>query len=50
LKTYIIDISKKALEVTKINIKNYNLENQIELIKSDLLETFLLDTSFLEID
>ncbi len=37
---FIIDISKEALEVSKINIKKYNLEDKIKLINSDLLEWF----------
>ena len=43
-KTFAIDISKKALEVAKINIKKYNLEDKIKLINSDLLEKFELNT------
>jgi len=40
LKTFAIDISNDVLEITKINIKKHNLEDKIELIKSDLLESF----------
>lgn len=33
-----IDISKKALEVAKINILNYNLDKKIQILENDLLE------------
>ncbi len=39
VRAFAIDISKKALEITKINIKKHNLENKIKLINSDLLES-----------
>ena len=38
LNTYVIDISKKALEVSKINIEKYKLEDKIIQINSNLLE------------
>ncbi len=38
---YALDISKKALEVAEINIKNNNLEGTIKLLESDLLEKIL---------
>ena len=38
LKTYVIDISEKALEVSNINIEKYNLENEIEQISWNLLD------------
>ncbi len=41
-KTYALDISKKALEVSKINIKKYKLENKIKVFKSNLLEKIFL--------
>jgi len=31
-KCYVIDISKKALEISKINITKYNLDNKITQI------------------
>jgi len=37
-KSYVIDISKKALEVSKINIEKHNLENKIIQINWNLLE------------
>jgi methylase of polypeptide subunit release factors len=37
----VIDISRKALEVTQINTVNHGLENKIELLKSDLLAKIL---------
>lgn len=41
-KAYVVDISEKALEVSKVNIKKHNLENKIIQIKSDLLEKLLI--------
>ena len=38
LKTYVIDISEKALEVSKINIINHNLDNEVEQINWNLLD------------
>ena len=46
-KAYAIDISDDALTVADRNIKTYNLENKIKLLKSDLLNIFELDTSIL---
>ncbi len=43
-KAFAVDISIGALEVAKKNIKNHNLENKIELLKSDLLENINLST------
>jgi release factor glutamine methyltransferase len=37
-KVYALDISKKALEVAKINAKNNNVEQKLEFIESDLFE------------
>lgn len=37
-KWFAIDISKKALEVAKINIENFNLEKKISLVENNLLE------------
>ncbi len=45
IKTYVVDISKKALEVSSINIKKYNLENNITQIESNLLSNLKLDNS-----
>ncbi len=42
--SYVIDISKNVLEVSKINIKLHELENQITQIKWDLLEYFLISS------
>ncbi len=42
IKTFVIDISKEALEVSKINIEKYNFENDIIQINSDLLNNFSL--------
>lgn len=42
-KCFALDISDKALEISKINIKKHNLQNEINLIKSDLLEYFLIN-------
>ena len=44
--SYVIDISKEALEVSKINIKLYNLENQINQIKWDLLKEILNNNKY----
>ena len=49
-KSYAVDISKKALEVSKINIKNHNLENKIEIIESNLLDFLYTDKINLEKD
>lgn len=40
-----IDISEKALEVAKINIKKYKLENHIQTLQSDLLTEILKNNS-----
>jgi len=42
-KAYALDISEDALEVAKKNIKSHNLENKIELLKSDLLSNINLE-------
>ncbi len=44
LKAFAVDISEEALKVAKINIKKHNLENKIELLKSDLLEKINFST------
>jgi len=41
-KTYVIDISKDALEVSKINIKKHNLEDKVIQLHWDLLSSFIL--------
>lgn len=38
---FVIDISKKALEISKINIKKYKLEKKIKQIEWNLLNYFL---------
>lgn len=38
---YVTDISRLALEVSKINIKKFNLEKKIKQVKSNLLLKFL---------
>ena len=43
---YFIDVSTKALEVSKINIKKYNLEKQVIQIKSNLLQKILWDSEY----
>jgi len=43
LKTYVIDISKEALEVSKINIEKHNLEDKIIQINWDLLSEFKIE-------
>lgn len=43
-KTYVIDISNEALEISNINIKSHNLEWKIYQINSDLLDCFLWKT------
>lgn len=40
-KTYLVDISEKALEVSKINIEKHWLQNEIIQVESDLLSIFL---------
>ena len=47
-KCFVIDLSKKALEVSKINILKYNLEKKIKQINWNLLEKFMLNTKYLE--
>lgn len=44
--SYVIDISEKALEISKKNIKLHNLENKIKIIHWSLLENFLLDKNY----
>jgi len=41
LKTYVIDISEKALQVSKINIKKYLLDDKIKQLNWDLLNPIL---------
>jgi len=43
IKAFAVDISEDALEVAKKNIKFHNLENKIELLKSDLLSNINLE-------
>jgi len=43
---YVIDISKNALEVSKKNIINHNLEKKIKQINWDLLKNILSDNSY----
>jgi methylase of polypeptide subunit release factors len=38
---FIIDKSKKALEVAKVNVKNYNLQDKITILKWSLLKPIL---------
>ena len=40
-KSYVIDISEKALEVSKINIEKHSLSNKIQQINGDLLSPIL---------
>ncbi len=47
-KAYVIDISKKALEVSQINIKKHNLENKIIQIHWNLLDFLFKKENFLE--
>jgi release factor glutamine methyltransferase len=46
--TYVVDISKDALEVSRINIKKHDLENDIISFESDLLWIFLEKDFILE--
>lgn len=46
-KCFVTDISKDALEVSKINIKKHNLENKITQINWNLLDNFEFDTNIL---
>ncbi len=39
-KCFVIDISKKALEVSKINLEKYSLENKVTQLNWDLLDNF----------
>lgn len=41
LQTYVIDIEKKALEVSKININSQNLDQDIIQVHSSLLDNFI---------
>jgi len=43
---YVIDISKNALEISKKNIINHNLEKKIKQINWDLLKNILSDNSY----
>jgi len=40
INSFVLDISEKALEVSKINIEKYDLQDKIKQINSDLLEYF----------
>jgi len=40
-KIYATDISDKALEIAEVNIKKFNLENRIFLIKGDLIKPLI---------
>lgn len=42
---YIIDISKKALEVSTINIEKYDLMSQFQVFQSDLLSCFFWENA-----
>jgi release factor glutamine methyltransferase len=46
-KCFVVDISKKALEVSKINIKIHKLESKIKQVNWSLLDEFQLDTNIL---
>jgi len=43
---YVVDISDEALEVSKINIEKYNLEDKIIQLKWDLLKPFLSNNNY----
>ena len=43
---YVIDISKNALDISKKNIINHNLEKKIKQINWDLLKNILSDNSY----
>ena len=47
-KTIVLDISKKALEVSQINIKNHNLQDKIISIKSNLLNYLIKNKNLIE--
>jgi release factor glutamine methyltransferase len=46
--TYVVDISEKALEVSKINLTKHFLENEVMQLESNLLSIFLEKEFFLE--
>jgi len=41
-----IDISEKALSVTRFNARKHNVDKKIRFIKSDLLKTFIQNTKY----
>ncbi len=43
---YVLDISEKALEVSKKNLEKHNLQNKIIQIKSNLLQKILLKEEY----
>ena len=43
---FVVDISEKALKISKINIKKYNLKEKITQINSDLLTVFIEENSY----
>lgn len=45
---YVFDLSSEALEVSKINLKNNNLEDKIKQFKSDLLNQLFVSNLYLE--
>jgi len=45
---YVLDLSSEALEVSKINLKNNNLEDKIKQFKSDLLNQLFVSNLYLE--
>jgi len=49
-KSFVIDIEKKALEVSKINIEKHCLENKIIQINWSLLDNFLLNTDIFNLN
>jgi methylase of polypeptide subunit release factors len=44
----VVDISEKALEVSKINLTKHFLENEVMQLESNLLSIFLEKEFFLE--
>jgi release factor glutamine methyltransferase len=41
-----IDISEKALSVTRFNARKHNVDKKIRFVKSDLLKTFIQNTRY----